>query len=165
MSMEIERLVQAFAPGAAPAVSDRDDFSRAPQPPGSSSATERRTGASRPLRILIVEDEMFVAMDTESVLIAEGHSVVGIVASADDAIAAARYEQPDLVLMDVRLVGARDGIDAAVEIKARFGIPIIFVTAHNDPATAARASQASPLAIVTKPVMSDRLLDAINLLP
>lgn len=112
---------------------------------------------------MIVEDEMFVAMDTEAIVTAAGHTVVQIAASADDAVAAATNDRPDLVLMDIRLIGPRDGIDAALEIKARFGLPIIFVTAHNDAATRQRAAQAAPLAIVTKPVAAADLVDAIRL--
>ena len=165
MSVEFERRRQAITSIFERAVSDRDQASPAPQPATSPSVGEPPPQAQSSLRILIVEDEMLVAMDTEAVLMAAGHSVVGIAASADDAVAAARDQQPDLVLLDVRLVGARDGIDAAIEIKSRFGTPIVFVTAHNDLATAARAVKASPLAIVAKPVVAENLLDAINLLP
>jgi two-component system, response regulator PdtaR len=116
------------------------------------------------LRVLIVEDEVFVAMDAEAVLVGAGHEVVATAASADDAVAKAAQLMPDLVLMDIRLIGARDGIDAALEIKSRFNTPIIFVTANNDPMTYARAKQAEPLSIVSKPFTPNSLLAAVALL-
>jgi two-component system, response regulator PdtaR len=116
------------------------------------------------LRVLIVEDEVFVAMDAEAILVDAGHEVVATAASADDAVAKAGQLLPDLVLMDIRLVGDRDGIEAALEIKTRFNVPIIFVTANNDPMTYARAKKAEPLSIVSKPFSPDSLLAAVALL-
>lgn len=103
-------------------------------------------------RVLIVEDEFFVAMDTEVGLTAAGFTVIGVAATADAAVALAETRSPDIVLMDIRLVGARDGIDAAAELRRRFGIPAVFATAHTDPATRQRAElAAAPLGWVSKP--------------
>lgn len=118
--------------------------------------------APAPLRILIVEDEVFVAMDAEAILVAAGHEVVSMAASADEAIAKTAQFMPELVLMDIRLIGPRDGIDAALEIKRRFNVPIIFVTANTDPVTHARAMQAKPLAIIPKPFSPRDLHAAIS---
>jgi two-component system, response regulator PdtaR len=120
--------------------------------------------AARAIRVLVVEDEVFVAMDAEAILTAAGHNVVSTASSADEAVAKADQLAPDLVLMDIRLLGARDGIDAALEIQRRFSVPIVFVTANTDPVTHARAMQASPLAIVSKPFTKDSLLGAVALL-
>lgn len=117
-------------------------------------ATEDRAGATDGPRgrVLIVEDEFFVAMDAEDSLTAAGFTVIGIAATADAAVALAESQTPDIVLMDIRLVGPRDGIEAAAEIRARFGIPAIFATAHSDPATRRRAEAAAqPLGWLSKP--------------
>src|SRR5262245_43867388 len=106
------------------------------KPPDRQDDPQRRrqtsdAGASA-LRILIVEDEFYIALDIEALLLGFGHSAVGIAVSADQAVSLTERERPDLVLMDIRLVGRRDGIDAADEIFSRFGIRSVFVTAHTD---------------------------------
>jgi len=73
-------------------------------------------------RILIVEDNYFVAHQCESALVEAGYDVVDVVETADQAVQAAMDRRPELVLMDIYLPGKRDGIDAAVEIFQRFGI-------------------------------------------
>lgn len=105
---------------------------------------------------------MFVAMDSEAILMAAGYEVVGIAASAEQAIEQAGRLLPDLVLMDIRLNGAGDGIDAAAEIRARWGLPIIFVTANIDPITHTRAMQVGAVGVISKPFTSDSLLAAVR---
>jgi two-component system, response regulator PdtaR len=119
------------------------------------------TTGTRQLRILIVEDEVFVAMDAEAILTEAGHIVVGTAASAEEAVAKAALLSPDLIFMDIRLNGARDGIDAAAEIRRRHSLPIVFVTANVDPMTHARAMQIEPLDIISKPFNSGSLLRAL----
>src|SRR6185503_8429515 len=94
---------------------------------------------ARSLRVLVVEDEFFISLDTKALLQSMGHTVVAIAVSADQAVRLAGQEKPDVVLMDIRLAGTRDGIDAAEEIRSRFGISSIFVTANSDPQTRRRA--------------------------
>jgi CheY-like chemotaxis protein len=106
---------------------------------------------------LIVEDEIFIALDAKSLLQSLGHTVVGIAVSADDAVRRAERERPDVVLMDIRLSGPRDGIDAADEIQRRFGISSIFVTANTDAQTRARAAAVAPLGFLEKPLTRLRL--------
>src|SRR5207253_224033 len=90
------------------------------------------------------------ALELEHRLLEAGFDVVGIAASAEDALAKARSGKPDLAVMDIRLAGARDGIDAAIDLIA-LGIPSIFATAHADPETKQRAEQARPLGWLQKP--------------
>jgi DNA-binding NarL/FixJ family response regulator len=119
------------------------------------------TGASRG-RVLIVEDEYFVALDAEDALTSAGFTVVGIAATAEEAIAMAAAERPDLVLMDIRLGGPRDGIDAATEIRVQLGISSLFATAHSDPATRTRGDNAaSPLGWLTKPYTQGEIAAAV----
>jgi CheY-like chemotaxis protein len=114
------------------------------------------TDAQR-LRVLVVEDEFFISLDTKTLLEDLGHIVVAIAVSADEAVRVAEAERPDVVLMDIRLIGARDGIDAAAEIRRRFDIPSIFVTANSDPGTRDRAQAVQPIAFLEKPLTESRL--------
>jgi len=121
--------------------------------------------ALRSLRVLIVEDEFFISLSTEFMLESLGHVVVGIAVSADEAERIADLERPDVVLMDIRLIGSRDGIDAATNIHAKFGIRSIFVTANTDAQTRRRAAAAHPLSFLEKPLTERNLrveLSAVN---
>ena len=115
------------------------------------------------LKILIVEDEFFIALDAEEQAKALGHAVVGIAVSADEAIRMAGEEKPDVVLMDIRLVGAKDGIAAAGEIRSQYGIQSIFVTANTDPSTLAQAKAVGPIGVLEKPLTSERLKSTLAL--
>ena len=123
---------------------------------------DRIVGEGQSLRVLIVEDEFFISLDTKALLEALGHTVVGIAVSADQAVDAAERDRPDVVLMDIRLVGSRDGIEAAKEIQVRCGIGSIFVTANTDPHTRHRAQGVQPLAILEKPLTQQRLREAFR---
>lgn len=128
-------------------------------------AAEREHGAATaPLRgrVLIVEDEYFLALENEAVLHAAGYEVVGTAATGADAVLLAREKRPDIVLMDIRLAGPRDGIDAAIEISDRFGIAIIFATALSDGETRERAERAFALGWLSKPYSSDEMLGAVS---
>jgi CheY-like chemotaxis protein len=111
---------------------------------------------------LIVEDEFFIALDVQAIVEALGHTIVGIAVSAEQAVTKAEIEKPDLVLMDIRLNGARDGIEAANEIHERFGIDSIFVTANTDPLTKQRAQSVKPVAFLEKPLTEARLRQALE---
>ena len=87
---------------------------------------------------------------------------MGIAHSADNAVAMAKAMRPDIILMDIRLVGKRDGIDAAREIYETTGIRCIFATAHGDPETVARAEAAAPLGWLHKPYGRDSLLATVE---
>ena len=120
------------------------------------------TGAPPRGRVLVVEDEYFVALDAENALDSAGFEVVGVAATAEEAVEIARAERPDLVLMDIRLAGVRDGIDAAAEIRSDLGIPSLFATAHSDAATRARGEgAAAPVGWLTKPYAPIELTAAV----
>src|SRR5512142_1953087 len=114
-------------------------------------------------RILVVEDETIVAMDIERGLRTAGYEVVGTTGSGEEAIRLAEQQRPDLVLMDIRLQGAMDGIDAGKTIRQRFHIPIVFLTAHADAATVARAKMAEPFGYLLKPFEDPELHTAIEI--
>jgi CheY-like chemotaxis protein len=81
-----------------------------------------------PIRLLIVDDERLLGFDLRRPLGRMGYAVVGIVASGEEAIEHAQRLQPDLVLMDVRLRGQVDGIEAAQHTRAQSEIPLIFMS-------------------------------------
>ena len=85
-------------------------------------------------RVLITEDNWLIACEWEAELQQAGYTVTGIAVSAEEAIAMARDETPDFVLMDVRLLGQRDGVDAAIAIRGAQGTRSVFITAHDDAA-------------------------------
>jgi two-component system, response regulator PdtaR len=133
-----------------------------PERPDNSVAPAKSEHARRAaVRVLIVEDEYFVALDVETILSDAGCEVVGIATSADAAVAEARQSLPDLILMDIRLQGDRDGIDAASEIARDLKIPIVFVTANPDAISDARAQQVRAIATVSKPFTREALLIAL----
>ena len=114
-----------------------------------------------PLRILLVEDDALVAWGLESMLVEIGHSPEWTAGSAEEAIEAAATHHPDLVIMDIRLRGDRDGIDAAREIVARYSIPVLFLTGYSDPRTLRRAKEARSLGVLTKPTFPGELWAAL----
>jgi len=114
-------------------------------------------------RILIVEDEAILAEELSTRIDRMGLAVAGVVACAEDAIARAEDSAPDLVLMDIRLQGSTDGIDAAMVIRDRFDLPVVFVTAHSDGATVSRAKVAGPFGYVIKPFNQQELSVAIEM--
>ena len=81
-------------------------------------------------KILIVEDEILIAEDLRNILQRTGYQVVGTASSGIEAIKKADKLRPDLILMDIRLQGDMDGVEAARQIRSKADIPIIYVTAH-----------------------------------
>lgn len=127
--------------------------------PGSGDGASQER-ASR--NILIVEDEHLVALDMEAALTDAGFAVAGIAASAAEAVSLARSTSPDLVIMDIRLAGDGDGVDAALELFRENGIRCVFATAHHDQKTQSRAQPARPLGWLAKPYQPDALIRAVR---
>ena len=113
-------------------------------------------------RILIVEDDFFVALDLEAGLTDAGMKVVGPARTAEEAVALARAENPRLAVMDIRLASARDGIEAALDLYRDFGIRSIFASAHADPSFRKRAEPASPLGWLQKPYTVDAVVTTVR---
>lgn len=103
------------------------------------------------VRVLIVEDEVLVARDTESMLQHFGYETLGIVRTGEEAVARAGELLPDLILMDIRLQGRLDGVEAAAKIRDLYGIPVIFVTAHADETALERSKLTGPIGYLLKP--------------
>jgi CheY-like chemotaxis protein len=112
------------------------------------------------LRIIVVEDEVIVAMDIQHRLERMGHQVLGLAVTGDKAVRLAREVNPDLIFMDIKLRGMMDGIEAANHIRAFSEVPIIYLTAFADDHTIRRASSANPIGYLGKP-FEDRELQAM----
>ena len=113
---------------------------------------------------LIVEDEVMIALGLQADLEALGFEVSGLAANASEAMSLAMNDKPDLVVMDIYLNGARDGIEAARSIREIFGTQIIFVTAYtDDDGIIERIHQQVPDApVLPKPLYGNRLANAIE---
>ena len=118
--------------------------------------------AAQGRRVLIVEDEYFIALELDRWLEEAGHEIVGIAGSAHKAVAEALAHHPDLVIMDIRLAGDGDGIEAAVEIFDKIGVRCLFASAHADARTRNRAAGAEPLGWLAKPYSKADFLAAFE---
>jgi CheY-like chemotaxis protein len=113
-------------------------------------------------RVLIVEDELLVAWHLETLMRDQHLDVCGLVPDGEGAIEQAADLDVDLILMDVRLAGRMDGIEAARRIREQRDTPIIFITAHGDAATRERVERVVPGApVLAKPIPADQLREAI----
>ena len=112
--------------------------------------------------ILIVEDESIVAWDIQETLENLGYQVLSRVSSGEEAIQLSETNHPDLVLMDIRLDGEMNGIQAAQEIYTHLGIPIIYLTAHADEQTLGEATTTNPFGYLVKPFRSQELHTTIQ---
>lgn len=101
--------------------------------------------------IFIVEDEKITAKDMEMSLKKLGYSVVGMADTGEKAITQVDETRPDLVLMDIKLKGDMDGIQAAETIRETIDVPVVFLTANADEATLSRAKNAQPYGYLSKP--------------
>lgn len=114
-------------------------------------------------RILVVEDEMVISIEISQTLRRLGYIVAGQAISGSEAIRMASELIPDLILMDIRLSGEMDGIEAASKIKELVDRPIIFLSAHSDDITLERAIAVSPSGYLIKPFKDRELYSTIEL--
>jgi PAS domain S-box-containing protein len=103
------------------------------------------------VNILIVEDEIIVAKDMQVKLEKLGYTVIDIISTGEEAITHTEKTHPDIVLMDIRLEGKMDGIQAAETIRNQYDIPVIFITAYGDEDTFTRAKISEPFGFILKP--------------
>jgi two-component system, sensor histidine kinase and response regulator len=113
-------------------------------------------------KILITEDEVLIARDLEATLQDLGYAVVGIAHDGMSALQKVAETQPDIVLMDIVMPGELDGIDTAEQIRDRFQIPVIYLTAYADSDTLRRAKITEPFGYVLKPFQPQNLNIAIQ---
>jgi DNA-directed RNA polymerase specialized sigma24 family protein len=106
-------------------------------------------------RVMIIEDEMIIALDLENLVADLGHTVIGIATTREEAVRLARKEHPELVLADIQLADGSSGVDAAHEILDNASIPIIFITAF--PECLLTGERPEPTYLVQKPFSRDTL--------
>ena len=114
-------------------------------------------------KILVVEDERIVAKDLQRRLQRLGYTVCAIASSGQEAIEQVAQTTPHIVLMDIILQGPMDGVEAAEHIRARFNIPIIYLTAHADANTLQRAKATEPFGYLLKPFEAKALQTTIEM--
>lgn len=122
---------------------------------GESSATDRR------LRILIVEDELLIALDVEMALQDAGHDVVGTATTEDQAVDMALRHEPELMIVDLRLAGGGCGRAAVKRLRSSLDVDVIFASGNLDPEMRARLEKLEPLAMLSKPYDSNELVKAV----
>jgi CheY-like chemotaxis protein len=113
-------------------------------------------------RILIVEDEHIVAMGIKRMLKSLGYTLAGVASSGEDAISKTESTFPDLVLMDIMLKGDLNGIEAAKEIKVRFDVPVVYLTACSESKIVEHAWKTGPLGYIVKPFDEKDLQKSID---
>jgi CheY-like chemotaxis protein len=114
------------------------------------------------VRILIVEDELLIAMDLEQQLDALGHEVCATATDPDEALAAARTCRPQLALMDLRLAHGTSGFDAARRLRDELGLRCIFISANLDRDTVEALGVFDPVGFVPKPILRATLCRALR---
>jgi PAS domain S-box-containing protein len=114
-------------------------------------------------RILIVEDEGIEALDLQQRVTGMGYTVLDIVSTGEEAIEKAGETLPDLVLMDIMLPGEIDGVTAAEQIRSRFNLPVIYITAYADEDTLQRAKVTEPYGYIVKPFRERELQITIDM--
>lgn len=113
--------------------------------------------------ILVVEDEGIVALDIQNRLKRSGYVVAGVASSGPEAIRKAREVKPHLVLMDIKLKGDMDGIEAAQHINSQLDIPVVYLTAYADETTLKKANLAGPFGYLLKPFKERALVATIQM--
>ena len=113
-------------------------------------------------KILVVEDEIIIAHDLQIMLRNLGYSVPYTASSGEEAIKIAQDIKPDLTIMDIKLSGEIDGIEASKKFNDGFDIPVIFLTAYIDSQTLERAKETEPLGYLTKPINGRELSTIIK---
>ncbi|RME51392.1 MAG: response regulator [Caldilineae bacterium] len=123
---------------------------------------ERRASMTTP-NILIVEDASIVALDLKNRLTKLGYAVCDTVATGEEAVQVARETKPKLVLMDIKLKGKMDGVEAAAQIQEELDVPVIYLTAYADSTTLERAKITEPFGYLVKPFEEKELTATIEM--
>jgi DNA-binding response OmpR family regulator len=126
------------------------------------AADEANDRVDRSRAVLIVEDDFLIAMQAEAALLDAGFRVTGIATTAEEALTMARDQKPALAIMDIRLAGRRDGVEAAGDLFRELGLRCVFATAHDDLLTRTRAEPFAPLGWLSKPYTMASLTSVVR---
>jgi len=118
--------------------------------------------SNKKIKVMVVEDEVLIGLMLVKKLRAYGYDVADVVTTGEDSIEFAGKIQPSVVLMDVTLAGQMNGIEAARQIKNKYGIPIIIFTGYNDKLLHDQARQIEPVAILEKMDPISEIIAAIE---
>ena len=113
-------------------------------------------------KVLIVEDEGIIAMNTMSQLMGMGHEVTSIAKSSETAVARISSKRPDIILMDIVIHGTMDGVELTKLINREYGIPVIYATAHADDTTLTNINTTEHAGVLYKPFQTSQLKEAIE---
>ncbi|MGR3433816.1 MAG: response regulator [Shimia sp.] len=113
------------------------------------------------MRILIIEDELLIALDVEMALEDAGHTVIGTATTADEAVEMARAASPDLVVVDLRLADGSCGRTAVERIRAYQDVLVVFASGNVDPAMRERLRRLDPVAMLSKPYAPEAVVRAV----
>ncbi len=114
------------------------------------------------VKILVVEDELIIAQDISFQLEDVGYEVVEMATSYDEAIAAIKEHEPNLVLLDIEILGDKDGVDVAMYIRENTSLPFLFLTSNADFSTVARAKAARPNGYLMKPLKKNDIFTSVE---
>lgn len=114
-------------------------------------------------KVLIVEDDMIISLVVENMVKELGYKVIGKAASGEDAVTLALEHNPDLVLMDIRLKGEMDGIEAVQEIKSQIETNVIYLTGNSDKVNYERAIATDCVDLISKPFTIRELTKSLEL--
>ncbi len=120
------------------------------------------TAYMRSKKVLIVEDEMIIAMLIERMVTNLGHEVIEKVPSGEEAIDKALEHNPDLILMDIRLKGEIDGIEAMSRIQEKISIPVIYISGNSDLAHQKKMDNTDYIDFLSKPITQSDLSKSFN---
>lgn len=113
-------------------------------------------------KVLVIEDNTIIALDIERRVKMSGYDVAGKAESGASALDIAEKTRPDLALVDIRIKGPMDGIDVAKQLRDRFGIPFVFITAYSDRGVQDRAMAIRPDGYLLKPIKQSDLVETLK---
>jgi CheY-like chemotaxis protein len=113
-------------------------------------------------KIMLVEDDAIVAHSAKMIIEEIGHEVTYIAYSGEEAISQLVMKKPDLAIIDMKLAGGMSGLRVAEDIKSRYGIPVIFLTAYSDKGLQEKAEEAGCIGYLVKPLEPEELQSVLD---
>lgn len=120
--------------------------------------------ASDSKKVLIVEDDMIISLVVENMIKKLGYTLIGKAASGEEAIELAKEHSPEIILMDIRLKGEMDGIEAIIKIKEYISTEVIYLTGNSDKANFERAKATNCIDLISKPFTIGELVRSLDMI-